>query len=64
MIVSSPEAAWTVSADRLRSRSRNTPLLGAELRGRVLLTLAAGTVAHLDGDEVLAGAFAEPVASG
>ncbi|HEY6378139.1 MAG TPA: dihydroorotase [Candidatus Dormibacteraeota bacterium] len=63
LVLLDPEAAWTVGADRLRSRSRNTPLLGAELRGRVLLTLAGGTVAHLDGDEVLAGAFTEPVAS-
>jgi dihydroorotase len=63
LVLLDPEAAWTVSADRLRSRSRNTPLLGAELRGRVLLTLAGGTVAHLEDDGVLAGAFAEPVAS-
>jgi dihydroorotase len=41
-----PDAAWTVNADALRSRSHNTPWLGAELRGRVLLTIASGRVVH------------------
>ena len=42
-----PGAEWTVGAAPLRSRSRNTPLLGATLRGRVLLTTVDGDVVHL-----------------
>jgi dihydroorotase len=41
-----PSAEWTVGATPLHSRSRNTPLLGATLRGTVLLTMAGGRVIH------------------
>ena len=41
-----PEATWTVNAETLRSRSHNSPWIGAELRGRVLLTIANGRVVH------------------
>ena len=64
LVLIDPEATWAVMPEKLRSRSRNTPLLGAELRGRVLLTIAAGSVAHLDADGALAAAFAEPAISG
>jgi dihydroorotase len=37
---------WLVSADALASRGKNTPLLGMSLRGRVLVTLAAGRIAY------------------
>ncbi len=40
-----PEAVWTVDRQTLRSRSQNSPWLGKELRGRIVLTLAAGHVA-------------------
>jgi dihydroorotase len=40
-----PQGAWTVSRQTLRSRSQNSPWLGRELGGRVVLTLAAGHVA-------------------
>jgi dihydroorotase len=40
-----PAATWTVSRQTLRSRSENSPWLGKELRGRVLLTVAAGHLA-------------------
>ena len=36
---------WTVTADGLASRGKNTPLLGMELAGRVLVTLAGGRIA-------------------
>lgn len=39
-----PEALWVPAEAELRSRSRNTPFLARELRGRVLLTLAGGRV--------------------
>ncbi|HEY2778570.1 MAG TPA: dihydroorotase [Gaiellaceae bacterium] len=37
--------SWRVRADRLRSRSQNSWLLGERLNGRVSLTIAAGRVA-------------------
>ena len=37
--------SWRVRADRLRSRSQNSWLLGERLNGRVNLTIAAGKVA-------------------
>jgi dihydroorotase len=39
-------ASWIVEADALRSKGRNTPLLGRELRGVVRLTLAGGRIAY------------------
>jgi dihydroorotase len=38
--------AWTVTEDSLASRGKNTPLLGRELPGRVLVTLAGGRFAY------------------
>ena len=43
-----PDAEWTVDAASLHSRSTNTPLLGARLKGRVLLTLNEGRMVHRD----------------
>jgi dihydroorotase len=43
-----PTAEWTVGEREWQSRSRNTPLLGNRLRGRVLLTIAGGRVVHQD----------------
>jgi len=37
---------WAVGPDSLLSRGRNTPLLGRELAGRVLLTVAGGRLAY------------------
>ena len=37
---------WTVGPGELASKGKNTPLLGRELPGRVLLTMAAGRVAY------------------
>jgi dihydroorotase len=41
-----PEAGWRVDATALRSKSRNTPFRGWELRGRVALTVVGGRVVH------------------
>jgi len=43
-----PSSEWTVGETPLHSRSRNTPLMGATLRGTVLLTLAGGRVIYQD----------------
>ncbi|MCC6217433.1 MAG: dihydroorotase [Polyangiaceae bacterium] len=39
-----PDERWSPAAGALRSKSRNTPFLHRELRGRVLLTIAGGRV--------------------
>jgi dihydroorotase len=41
-----PEARWILDKEALRSKSHNTPLLGRELRGRPVMTMVGGTVAH------------------
>jgi len=41
-----PDGDWVVGEEPLRSRSQNTPLLGARLRGRILLTIAGGVVVY------------------
>ena len=43
-----PGAEWTVTREQLRSNSHNTPLLGATLRGKVLMTLVDGALVHHD----------------
>ncbi len=37
---------WTVTTEALASKGKNSPLLGMQLSGRVLLTMAAGRVAY------------------
>ncbi|MFA7633685.1 MAG: dihydroorotase [Thiohalomonadaceae bacterium] len=39
-----PHKYWTVSAQTLRSRGKNTPLLGWEMKGQVSHTLLAGKI--------------------
>ena len=41
-----PDHEWTASDGTLRSRSRNTPLLGRPLRGAARLTFARGRIVH------------------
>ena len=41
-----PEALWTVHPDVLRSKGKNTPLMGVELQGRAILTAVSGAVVH------------------
>ncbi len=45
LVLLDPDAEWTVEHRGFRSRSANSWLLGERLRGRVLLTVAAGQVA-------------------
>lgn len=46
LVVFDRSERWTVTADSLASRGKNTPLLGMDLGGRVLVTLAAGRIAY------------------
>ena len=39
---------WQVTPESLRSRGKNSPLLGRELSGRVLITIAGGRLAYED----------------
>jgi dihydroorotase len=46
LVVFDRSESWTVTAEALASRGKNSPLLGMDLRGRVLLTMADGRVAY------------------
>jgi dihydroorotase len=46
LVVFDRSESWTVTPDALRSKGKNSPLVGRELPGRVLLTLAGGRVAY------------------
>jgi len=41
-----PDMRWKVTADILKSRSKNTPLLGAELTGQVAGVIQKGTLKY------------------
>ncbi|UJX42355.1 dihydroorotase [Desulfovibrio sp. JY] len=41
-----PEDSWVVTPEALRSKGKNTPLLGQPLTGRVVLTTVGGVVVH------------------
>jgi dihydroorotase len=45
LVLLSPETTWKVRADRFKSRSANSWLLGRRLQGKVVLTVAAGRIA-------------------
>jgi dihydroorotase len=46
LCVFDPDEEWTLTPEALRSKGKNTPLLGARLRGRVRMTLVGGAVIH------------------
>lgn len=46
IVLFDPAARWLVTAEALLSKGKNTPLLGTELSGRVMLTLAGGVHAY------------------
>ena len=39
-----PDAYWTVGADMLQSKGKNTPFLGRTLRGQVKYTIVSGRI--------------------
>jgi len=46
LVLLDPEAEWTVDTGTFASKGVNTPLDGVSLKGRVVLTIAAGQVAY------------------
>jgi dihydroorotase len=48
LVVFDRDDRWDVTEEALRSRGRNTPLLGRSLPGRVLVTIARGRIAWTD----------------
>ena len=46
LVVFDRSSSWTVGPEALASRGKNTPLVGRELTGRVLLTVAGGRLAY------------------
>lgn len=46
-----PNLSFVLDPARLRSKSKNTPLLGKQLTGRVKMTLAAGRVVFVESEE-------------
>jgi dihydroorotase len=46
LVLLDTEAAWRVTEDGFRSRSANSWLLGQTVKGKVLMTIAAGRVVH------------------
>jgi dihydroorotase len=46
LVVFDRSASWQVSPDSLASKGKNSAVLGGELPGRVLLTLAGGRIAY------------------
>jgi dihydroorotase len=46
--VISPEVSWTCEPARFRSRSRNSPFAGVSMRGRAVLTVVGGRIAHAE----------------
>ncbi len=49
LVVIDEHASWKVTADSLRSKGKNTPLLGRTLQGRVWATIRGGSVMVCDG---------------
>jgi dihydroorotase len=48
LVVFDRSECWRVTPESLRSKGKNSPLLGRELPGRVLLTIAGGRLAYED----------------
>jgi dihydroorotase len=46
LVVFDPSSTWRVEPDALASKGKNSPLLGRDLPGRVLLTVAGGRIAY------------------
>jgi dihydroorotase len=43
-----PAAVWTVDRDRFRSKGRNTPFHGWDMKGKAVMTIVTGDIKHQD----------------
>lgn len=46
--VVNPDVEWTFNEDLILSKSSNSPFLGMKLKGRAVLTISEGRIAHYD----------------
>jgi dihydroorotase len=46
LVLVDPNVQWEIDANQFRSKSRNTPFAGWKAKGRVVMTLVAGTVVY------------------
>ena len=49
LVIFDPDRRWTVEESEFRSKSKNSPFAGMELRGRVLRTIVDGRSVFVDG---------------
>jgi dihydroorotase len=64
LVLVDPEREWTVSADELSSKGKNTPLLGRRLRGRVVAAVVDGDARYVDELALKGRRRAEAIARG
>ncbi len=62
LIVVDPSLEWTVTAEALASKGKNTPLLGRRLRGKVIAAVVDGELRYRDDDAMDPRARAEALA--
>jgi len=58
IVVLDPDRQWTVDSRGFASKGKNTPYDGYEFKGKVMATVANGTIAYID-DSLLSPPFAE-----
>lgn len=46
LVLVDPKRSWTITPERLRTKSKNTPFLGRTVQGAVVMTMVAGSVAY------------------
>lgn len=46
LVIIDPDRTWTIDAMTLKTKSKNTPLLGMTVQGRAVLTLVSGEARH------------------
>ena len=46
VVIFDPEKEWVVNPDEFASKGKNTPLAGAVLKGKVMMTIFGGMVVY------------------
>ncbi|RKY72224.1 MAG: dihydroorotase, partial [Candidatus Latescibacterota bacterium] len=49
LTVIDPEVEWTVDPESFRSKARNTPFAGRNLKGRVVMSVVSGSITYWKG---------------